>query len=107
VVFSGGSKAGSVSEAEAMAALARTVGIPRGSIVLEQQARNTWENVAFSLPAVESCESVAFCSDPVHAARARRYARLQRPDLGERLVGADDYRFLERWWIKLPAPCTT
>ena len=59
--------------------------------------------VEFSLPHVEDCDMIAFCSDPLHAARARRYAGEQRPELAARLVSADDYRLLERWWLKVPA----
>ena len=66
--------------------------------------RSTRENVLFSLSLVEGCGSIAFCSDPMHAARARRYALAQRPELRDSLVSADDYRLFERWWIKLP--CT-
>jgi hypothetical protein len=104
VVFTGGSRHGAPSEAEFMASFGESIGIPSEAIVLEERARNTWENVALSLPLVEGVRCIAFCSDPMHAARARRYARRQRPDLRDRLVSADDYRPFERWWIKLP--CT-
>jgi uncharacterized SAM-binding protein YcdF (DUF218 family) len=87
-----------------MALFGESIGIPGEAIVLEGKARSTWENVAFSLPLVEGLPSIAFCSDPMHAARARRYALIQRPELRDSLTRADDYRFLERWWIKVP--CT-
>lgn len=86
-----------------MARFGESLGIPREVIVLEEHARSTWENVAFSLPLVDQYGSIAFCSEPMHAARARRYAVKQRPDLQGHLVSADDYRPFERWWIKLPS----
>ncbi len=86
-----------------MAGFAESLGIPREVIVLEEHAKSTWENVAFSLPLVHGYPSIAFCSDPMHAARARRYAVEQRPDLEGHFVSADDYRPFERWWIKLPS----
>jgi hypothetical protein len=51
---------------------------------------------------VEACDSIAIASDPMHAARARRYALELRPDLRGRLVFAENYRFMERWWLKVP-----
>jgi uncharacterized SAM-binding protein YcdF (DUF218 family) len=103
MVFTGGARRGAPSEAEVMARFAESLGVGREVIFLEERATSTWENVEFSLPWVDGSSSIAFCSDPMHAARARRYALEQRPELRDRLVGADDYRFLERWWIKLPA----
>jgi uncharacterized SAM-binding protein YcdF (DUF218 family) len=103
IVFSGGSRGAGPSEANVMAALAVSLGIAPDVVVLEEGATTTGENVELSLPLVEDCDEIAFCSDPMHAARARCYALSQRPDLAGRLVGADDYRLFERWWLKLPA----
>ena len=50
-----------------------------------------------SLAHVGPDDHVAFASEPLHAARARRYARARRPDLAARLVVAD-HRPLEGWW---------
>jgi hypothetical protein len=36
----------------------------------------------------------------LHAEKARRYLRRQRPDLGDRLVPGADYRFGELIWVK-------
>jgi hypothetical protein len=85
-----------------MAAYAADLGVPAERISRETRSRSTWENLRFALPMVETCDSLAIASDPMHAARARRYALLQRPDLGSRLVFADNYRFMERWWLKVP-----
>jgi len=103
IVFSGGSRGAGPSEADVMAALAVSLGIAPDVVVLEESATTTAENVERSLPLVGDCDVIAFCSDPMHAARARRHARGQRPDLAGRFVGADDFRLFERWWLKLPA----
>lgn len=101
LIFSGGHTHGArVSEAETMAAYARTLGIPGDQILLESKATTTWENVSFALPMAEACATIMIVSDSLHAARARRYAAAQRPDLADRLVFADDFRCLERWWLK-------
>lgn len=78
------------------------LGVPEAQVRLEERARSTWENVELSLLLVEPAEQIAFASDPLHAARARSYLTRQRPDLTEHVVGAADYRLLERWWLKGP-----
>jgi uncharacterized SAM-binding protein YcdF (DUF218 family) len=103
IVLSGGSHSNGPSEAQVLADYAESIGIDSDLLVLEEQATTTGENVEFSLPLVDGCDTIAFCSDPMHAARARRSALQRRPDLEARLVSADDYRFLEQWWLKLPA----
>ncbi len=78
------------------------LGVPAEKILLETSARNTWQNIKLTLPFLETADTVAIASDPLHAARARRYLWKLRPDLAARLVPADDYRFLDYWWLKLP-----
>ena len=107
VVFTGGSSRGRISEAEAMAAYAVHLGVPAERIGLEARSRSTWENVRFALPMLETYDWIAIASDPMHAARARRYALQQRPDLAGRLVFAENYRFAERCWLKVPTPRTS
>jgi uncharacterized SAM-binding protein YcdF (DUF218 family) len=102
VVFTGGARIGMQSEGEAMRAHADTLGLALPQALLEDQSLTTWENVKFALPMVERCDTVMFASDPMHAARARRYAGTLRPDLGDRICSGVDYRFLERWWLKVP-----
>jgi uncharacterized SAM-binding protein YcdF (DUF218 family) len=101
-VFSGGARVGIRSEAEAMAGYTESLDESPRLIKTEVRSRSTWENVAFSLPLVEHCDVIVVASDPMHSARARRYARQQRPDLGERIASSADYRLLERWWLKVP-----
>jgi uncharacterized SAM-binding protein YcdF (DUF218 family) len=103
LVFTGGRTRGSaVSEAETMAAHARQLRVPDDQILLETQAASTWQNIELSLPMVESYDAIVIASDPIHAARGRRYLVKQRPDLAGRLAFADDYRLGERWWLKTP-----
>lgn len=103
LVFTGGrSRGAQVSEAKVMADYARRRGVPAEPIVLEEAAANTWENLALAVPLIEAFDTIVIASDPLHASRSRRYLVKQRPDLGGRLVFANDYRMLERWWLKLP-----
>ncbi len=78
------------------------LGVLGASVKIETEATNTWENLERSLLLAEPFEWIAIVSDPLHAARARRYAILQRPDLESRIVRSSDYRLLERWWLKFP-----
>ena len=103
IVFSGSASRGRPAEGDAMAAYAAALGVPARLIATESRASTTWENVEYSLPLLHGFERLAFVSDPLHAARARRYLRAQRPDLAGALVSAGEYRVLERWWLKLPA----
>jgi hypothetical protein len=104
LVFSGYAGVGRRSEAAVMAEHAVGLGVGPERIRLETSARNTWENVEFSLRELDRGQRVAIASSPVHAWRARRYLVRQRPDLAARLVPADDYRCGERWgWKALTA----
>jgi uncharacterized SAM-binding protein YcdF (DUF218 family) len=85
-----------------MAAHARRLHIPDDRILFETKAANTWENLSLALPMVDAFDTIVIVSDPLHGARARRYAVAQRPDLADRLAFAGDYRLLERWWLKAP-----
>ncbi|MFJ1461656.1 YdcF family protein [Nocardia sp. N2S4-5] len=103
LVFTGGAVRRDWPEAEVMARYTRdTFGIPAARIVTETKAESTWQNIEFTIPIIEHADRIKIASDPMHAARARRYLLLQRPDLAARLVPAADYRFGEKWWLKLP-----
>lgn len=102
LIFTGAARDGGPSEAGVMAGYARDVlGVPAGQIALETQARTTWQNVEFTVPLAEQADTIKFASDSLHAARARRYLCAQRPELAARLRAGDDYRFGERWWLKV------
>jgi len=103
LIFSGGATRGRAeSEAAVMARYALSVlGVPEHQVRIEAHARSTWENVAFSIPFADGAGRIAFASDPLHSARARAYLATQRQDLSHLLVGAEDYRLLEQWWLKI------
>lgn len=101
-VFSGAAVHGTRSEAEVMAEYAvETLGVPRQNVKLEEAARNTWENVALSIPLLGAVGPIVIASDTLHARKARRYLWAQAPDLAARLVPAADYRFGE-WMLLKP-----
>ena len=101
LVFTGGARPGEPSEAEVMAAYARSLGVPPERLLTETRARNTVENIEYTLRAMAAADRIVIASDPLHAARARRYLRELRPDLARRLAPADDYRPLEHPLLKL------
>ena len=103
VVMSGGAVRRETSEAETMAARARDLGLDPRHIRTEVTSRNTWENVANSAPLVADCRTVIFVSDPMHAARARRYWRHQFPDDADRVFRGGDRRPFAHWWVATPA----
>ena len=101
LVCSGGmtSDSGSVSEAVLLARHAAEHGFA-GTVRLEEQSRNTWENVRNVIPLVEDVDQIKIVSNPLHAQKARLYLRRQRPDLAGRLTRAADYRLGEAWPLK-------
>jgi uncharacterized SAM-binding protein YcdF (DUF218 family) len=102
LVFTGFGPDGGPSEAAMMSAYAQDVlGVPASRIRTEDSARSTWQNIERTVPLIETADTIKIASDPLHAARARRYLRAQRPDLASRLAGAADYRFGDHWWLKL------
>jgi hypothetical protein len=103
MIFTGAAaREDSPSEAAVMSGYARDVlGVPPGRIAVEDRARTTWQNVAFTLPLAERADSIKFASDSLHAARARRYLQAQRPELAARLSPGADYRFGEHLVLKV------
>lgn len=100
-VFSGGTAHGGESEAALMARHAvEAHGVPEEHVVLEEQSRTTWENIAFSVPLVDDASSIVIASNTFHARRARRYLGTQAPELAARLRRGTDYRFGELLLLK-------
>lgn len=100
IVCSGGAVRGSISEALLLRQYIVGHLRWRGVVVVEPNSTSTWENVRNVLPLVEPLDWIAFASNGLHAAKARVYVAQQRPDLGDRLIAADDYRFGEMTWVK-------
>jgi uncharacterized SAM-binding protein YcdF (DUF218 family) len=88
LVLSGGPTRNEYVEAESMAALAESLGVPAGELVLERSARTTWENVGCTARLAGTAEHVLVVSDSLHARRAARYACRQDPELCKRFLPA-------------------
>lgn len=81
-------------EAESLAALA-----PSGvEVVLETDARSTFENVKCSLPLLSEAEAISIASDRFHVRKAMTYIGQLRPELLERTVPPARSWF-SGWWI--------
>ena len=101
LVFSGAAVKNHIVEAQTMAQLARGSGVKSDEIVLETQARTTWENIKFSIPTLAKSERILIASDSLHAHRGRRYLCKQRSDLCDRTFVRAEYRPFDRSWWKI------
>ena len=80
LILSGGVGRGrgvSLSEAAVMKEQASALGVKLSNILTEEQAHNTWENIAFSRGLAANCTSVVGISDGYHLARIRLLAYQQ------------------------------
>jgi uncharacterized SAM-binding protein YcdF (DUF218 family) len=100
LVCSGGSCAAPVSEAALLAHYAVAELGFTGTVRLDETSLSTWQNVENVIPLIEDADQIKFVSNPLHALKARLYLHHQRPDLAERLVRCNDYRFGEAWPVK-------
>lgn len=105
IVFSGAAVKNQIVEAQTMAQLARGGGVQSDKIVLETQARTTWENIKFSIPTLAKSDRILIASDSLHAQRGRRYLCKQHPDLCARTFVAVTYRPFDRSWWKIATAC--
>jgi len=104
LVLSGGAAHNAFVEADAMAGTARELGVADDRIALERRARNTWENVALSLPFLEHRGALYVVSEALHARRGVRYLCLQRPDLcASAQPVAAPIPLTRLWWKPLAA----
>ncbi|KZE88529.1 YdcF family protein [Microbacterium sp. TNHR37B] len=94
-VFTGAAVRSDVPEADVMADLARGHGIPDDRIVRERTATTTRENLARSLPWLETARTIRIASNTFHARRARRHLRERHPGLFVRLRPTRDFRPFE------------
>ena len=100
-VFSGGSAHPGVrSEAAIMAEHAVELGVPPERIVLEEQSRTTWENIARSIPLLRHAAAIVIASNTFHARNGRWYLAAQAPDLAARLYRGADHRVGEYALLK-------
>ncbi|AYY15334.1 YdcF family protein [Actinobacteria bacterium YIM 96077] len=63
--------------------------------------RCTWENIRNAVPFIEKADRIKILSHSLHAEKGRTYLQRQRPDLAQRLVRGEDYRFGE-WFLVKP-----
>ncbi len=76
--FTGGRGEGnSKSEARVMREYAISLGVPAERITLEENSRSTWENLLYTRPLTEDCQSTLAISDGYHLARIRMIAGIQ------------------------------
>ncbi len=65
------------SEAEVMKEIAIGQGIDPADIILEEESTSTWQNLRFTKPLTEDCESIVGISDRYHLARISFLAKKQ------------------------------
>ena len=114
VVFSGGAVHNRANEAQAMAAYARTLGLPEGAMVVEPNARHTAQNLTFvawllvprglrRVLIVTDAMQLPFAMAMAERAGLRPYARLAHRDLPaaelRRELPLDRFEPVpSRWW---------
>ena len=82
LIFSTGPIQG-MSEARLMGAIARSAGVPHRAILLENESRNTYENVRFvqALIAKQGWKEIILVSSPYHMRRVSFLFRCHAPNL--------------------------
>ncbi len=103
LVFSGAAVANKTIEAAAMSKVAIKQGVHSNQIIQETHARNTWENIKFSIPLLEKYDRILITSDSLHAYRGKRYLCKQRPNLCDRAFVVVSYKPFALLWWKVPA----
>lgn len=103
LVISGAAVANDHVEADAMAAIARSLGVAEPDLIREPQARTTWENIGCSARYLRTGGRVFIVSDALHAQRGKRYACRQDAGLCLAAVAAGGEPPTNLYWWKLPA----
>ena len=94
IIFTGGVGAGNISEAEAAASLAESLGVARSAMILEERSTSTEENAAFAR-AQTNAERVVVATDGFHVFRATRIFRRYFRDVAG--VGTTSTHKRTRW----------
>ena len=100
IITSGGAVRGPVAEATLLSRYLRMVLEWRGELREETASRSAWENIRKVIPELDDPGWIMLVSNSLRAEKARIYLRRQRPDLADRLIPADDYRFGEMTLLK-------
>lgn len=93
------------SEAEAMAQILQSAGVPEGAIRLEDQSTNTAENIRNALPLLDGQRDVLIVSDAYHLPRALLIARregLRVTVSAPPLKGARAWPQIKGWMREIP-----
>jgi uncharacterized SAM-binding protein YcdF (DUF218 family) len=122
IIFSGGATMKQFVEGQSMANLAETQGVPSSAIVIEDQARNTIQNIYFTNQIMQQkgWTSVEVVSSPSHLPRTalilKRYSFLWKEhasrwppefdwkDIGALYAGEVMDTFVLRWFGFAPSP---
>ncbi|GAB3622449.1 hypothetical protein GCM10027418_05310 [Mariniluteicoccus endophyticus] len=99
LVLCGGPTGYPIPEADLMADYLVKLG-HTGPVFRDRTSLDTGENIRNAIPFLEDVDRIKIVSNSVHAEMGRRYLWRYRPDLAERLVRGDDYRFGPHIWIK-------
>lgn len=103
LVISGGAVANIYIEAQSMANIARTLGVPNYALVLETHARTTWENLQYSMSSLAQYERIFIVSDSLHVHRGKRYACRQNPSLCTKVFAIGYNPPITLIWWKIPS----
>lgn len=102
LIFTGGDTGSGIPESKVMQDLTIKLGVPADRTHAESESENTWENVKFSIPLTSGYANVYIVSDPLHAARARKYWLKQAPEDSSRVHALNYLKLCESIWMKVP-----
>lgn len=103
IILSGGAVKNQYVEADTMAEIARSFGVPEKDIIIENTSRTTWENIGCSARYLENDSRVFLVSDTFHAQRAKRYSCRQNTALCPKMISAGTKPPFQLLWWSVPA----
>ncbi len=103
MVLSGAAVQNTYVEARSMAEIAHTLGAPDHNLVIETQARTTWENLKYSLSYLNKYERIFIVSDSLHVHRGKHYACRQNPLICPKVFAIGYNPPVALLWWKIPA----
>jgi uncharacterized SAM-binding protein YcdF (DUF218 family) len=103
MVLSGAAVQNTYVEAESMAEIAHTLGAPDHNLVIETQARTTWENIKYSLSYLNNYDRILIVSDSLHVHRGKRYACRQNPLICAKVFAIGYNPPVALLWWKIPS----
>jgi uncharacterized SAM-binding protein YcdF (DUF218 family) len=102
LILSGAAVANAYVEARAMAEVARALGASDRDLIVDERARNTWQNVGCAAQHARGYERLLVVSDSLHVHRAKRYACRQDRALCAKVlpIGVDPPLALLAWKVE-------